>query len=311
MNDEIHVPTVSIGLAVRNGMPYLIEALDSILAQTYTDFELIISDNASTDETEDVCKSYAARDSRIRYYRNATNIGGANNENLTFRLSRGKYFRWAAHDDILAPTLLERCVEVLDREPGIVLCHTYSISIDANGNELGRVSRNACTSPDRVQRFKQVALGSDWLEESYGLVRSAVLSGTNLQQNYTNSDRTLVSEIAIHGSFRCIAAYLFFKRIHSRNAYIDWRTRMAWFIPAYSRSGTITMPYWSQLLDYCILVHRSNLTRKEAIRAYAFLISKWIPIHAARLSGDVKNAVVGLARGKAWRQRRYAATTNW
>src|SRR5262245_52473779 len=96
-------PTVSIGLAVYNGGQYLAQAIESILGQSYADFELIISDNASTDETETICRSYVARDERIRYSRNATNIGGARNENLTTTLARGRYFRWAAHDDYLEP----------------------------------------------------------------------------------------------------------------------------------------------------------------------------------------------------------------
>jgi glycosyltransferase involved in cell wall biosynthesis len=81
-------PKISIGLPVRNGEEYLEESIDSILAQTFTDFELIISDNASTDRTEAICRAYAAKDRRIRYYRNPVNIGGANYGNLTFQLAR-------------------------------------------------------------------------------------------------------------------------------------------------------------------------------------------------------------------------------
>ncbi|MCB0187328.1 MAG: glycosyltransferase family 2 protein, partial [Caldilineaceae bacterium] len=123
-------PRVSIGLAVYNGEPYLADAIRSILSQSFTNFELIISDNASTDRTAAICQEFAARDSRIRYSRNATNIGGANNENRTFRLARGEYFRWAAHDDICAPELLEKSVAVLDQNPDVVLCYSMTTEID-------------------------------------------------------------------------------------------------------------------------------------------------------------------------------------
>ena len=115
------IPRVTIGLPVYNGQNYLVETLESLLAQTYTDFELVISDNASTDRTEAICRQYAAGDARIRYYRNDENIGASANYNRAFELGRGEYFKWAAHDDLLAPTYLERCVEVLDANPDVVL----------------------------------------------------------------------------------------------------------------------------------------------------------------------------------------------
>ena len=103
-----HVPRVSLGMPVYNAQRFLREVLDSILAQTFTDFELIISDNGSTDATESICREYAARDPRVLYYPNdRVNHGPAWNYNRTEALARGEYFKWAAADDLLAPTLLE------------------------------------------------------------------------------------------------------------------------------------------------------------------------------------------------------------
>jgi glycosyltransferase involved in cell wall biosynthesis len=116
-------PKVSIGMPVYNGENFIVESLDALFAQTFTDFELIICDNASTDRTGEICREYAARDARIRYCRNETNIGASANYNLTFELARGDYFKWAAHDDICAPTYVERCVEALDRDPGVALAY--------------------------------------------------------------------------------------------------------------------------------------------------------------------------------------------
>ena len=99
-------PRVSIGLPVRNGARYLGEAVDSLLRQTYTDFELIISDNASTDQTEAICRAYVARDPRVRYYRSSQDVGLANNYNYLFIRARGEYFKWAAADDVHEPDYL-------------------------------------------------------------------------------------------------------------------------------------------------------------------------------------------------------------
>ena len=96
-------PKISIGMPVYNGENYLAQALRAILSQTFTDFELIISDNASTDATQRICETFAAEDSRVRYFRNSRNIGIEPNFNAAFEPARGKYFMWTAHDDLLEP----------------------------------------------------------------------------------------------------------------------------------------------------------------------------------------------------------------
>src|SRR5579875_956335 len=107
-------PHVSIGVPVYNGERYLAQALDSILAQTFSDYEIIISDNGSTDATPDICRMYAAQDPRIKFHRHDHNRGSAWNYNRVFELSSGTYFGWLSHDDVYDPRFLERCVEVLD-----------------------------------------------------------------------------------------------------------------------------------------------------------------------------------------------------
>ena len=129
-------PTVSIGLPVFNGERYLAGALNCLLQQDYEDFELIISDNASTDATESICREYAAKDPRIRYSRNATNIGASLNYNRVFGLARGEFFKWASHDDECHPSLVRRCLEVFEQAPAsAVLVYSMAEIID----ELGRV----------------------------------------------------------------------------------------------------------------------------------------------------------------------------
>ena len=110
-------PRVTLGVPVFNGGPFLPETLDSLLNQTFSDLEVVISDNASTDRTEEICRAYAARDPRVRYYRNDVNRGAAWNHNRVFELARGEFFKWSAADDLCAPEFLTLCVAALDRDP--------------------------------------------------------------------------------------------------------------------------------------------------------------------------------------------------
>jgi glycosyltransferase involved in cell wall biosynthesis len=125
-------PRVSIGLPVYNGEKYLAQAIQSALGQTYTDFELIISDNASTDGTQAICEQFAARDQRIQYHRLSENKGAALNFNHVFSLAKGEYFCWLAHDDKLAPDFLQEFVQVLESHPDTVLTYSNVLIIDEN-----------------------------------------------------------------------------------------------------------------------------------------------------------------------------------
>ncbi len=272
-------PQVSIGLAVYNGEKYLREAIDSILAQTFTDFELIISDNASTDQTEEICKDYAAKDSRIRYFRNTTNIGGANNENRTFLLSKGQYFRLAADDDVLAPSLIEKCVKVLDAEPTVVLCHSTIIKIDEQGRHIGILERDLASSIKPHQRFQELADHNHFCETTYGLIRADILRKTDLQLNYSDSDRTWLCELSLYGRFQMICEPLFYKRYHpemSINVFPDGLDRMTWFNP--SDDEMIHSYFQLNLVrfrHYLKIVWRAPLTLIESILCYLH-IAKWI-----------------------------------
>ncbi|HWM05002.1 MAG TPA: glycosyltransferase family 2 protein, partial [Actinophytocola sp.] len=127
------VPRLSIGLPVYNGEEYLAESLDALLGQSYEDFELIITDNASIDGTEAICRRYVWQDSRVRYERLPKNIGAANNHNYVFSLTRGELFKWASHDDLYGRDLLRRCVDALDAHPEMILAHAWSAFIDGDG----------------------------------------------------------------------------------------------------------------------------------------------------------------------------------
>ena len=205
---------ISIGMPVFNGEAYIKESLDSILTQTYEDFELIVSDNASTDQTEEICRVYAEKDQRISYYRQKENIGASKNFNNVFELSKGEFFKWAAHDDLCAPDYLRQCVEVLHKNPSVILCYSRSKAID----EHGEVIKNYPAKPDtgaskQQKRFYEIVCVPHPCVAVWGVMRANVLKKTRLIGNYTGSDRPLLSELSLLGKFYEIPQYLFFLEI--------------------------------------------------------------------------------------------------
>jgi len=216
-------PRVSIGLPVYNGENYLALAIDSLLGQSYRDFELIISDNASTDRTEEICRAYAARDGRIRYYRESENRGAAWNFNRLVGLAQGEYFKWAAHDDLCAPEWLARCVGVLDCDPSVVLCFTKHAPIDAEGRpfkpdgretgERASLREFGATQPHR--RYRDVLIHCDWCYEMFGLVRTRLMQRTGLQRAYFGGDKMLLAELSLLGRFEEVPEVLFYPRQHA------------------------------------------------------------------------------------------------
>jgi glycosyltransferase involved in cell wall biosynthesis len=207
-------PRLSIGLPVYNGEKYLAEALDALLGQTFGDFELIISDNASTDRTEEICRDYEAGDKRIRYVRQPSNLGCAPNHNYPVNVARGELFKWASDDDLYGRELLERCISVLDENPDVVLSHSWTVMIDADGAVTTKAGYHLATdSPDPVVRFRSLLfdIGGD---DDYGVIRTDVLRRTALYDSYWHSDRTEVAELALHGRFQHVPEPLYFRRDH-------------------------------------------------------------------------------------------------
>lgn len=307
---EAKIPRVSIGLAVYNGDRYLEGAIQSILAQTYRDFELVIFDNASTDRSEAICRQYAERDSRIRYTRNPRNVGGANNHNLTFQNARGEFFRWAAHDDLLAPTLLEACVAALDANPDVALVFPRVIGIDADGKELGVTGIGEGTERLPAARLRTMVSRRHKCEAIYGLVRADALRKTDLLLNYTDSDRVLLTDLALRRPFLQLPEALFYKRFHEGNQYKDWRGRMAWFLPDLEKTGKVSFPTWFQFFHYLRVIKRAPLLLRHKLPCYAWMVH-WLSWNGTRMAKDLFVAAYLLVHSREFRKSRYADTSRW
>ena len=258
-------PLVSIGMPVYNSERFLTEALDSLVAQTFTDFELVISDNASTDGTEEICRACAARDRRIRYMRNEMNVGVYRNFNRVFQASSGEYFKWASADDVCHRDLIVRCLEVLDRDPTVVLVYPKTIFIDETGSPLGWKDPGWDLQSDAAhERMRYVIYAGHWVNTFYGLIRADVLKKTRLFPSYNSGDYRLIGELSLHGKFVETHEYLFSRRIHrgasSQNPAVEWQTKYTT-----GRSGPPGLPSWHLCFDHLITVLRSQLRFKQKL----------------------------------------------
>lgn len=273
-----HNPRVSIGLPVWNGENYLEGALRSICAQTFQDFELIISDNASEDRTEVISREWAAKDPRIRYIRNDKNVGAAKNFNQVFEWSTGEYFKWAAHDDELAPTFLERCVQVLDEDPSVVLCHSLVVILNEHNEVVEQLPHDLTPvhSAKPQVRFSHLLLTDRSNYDLFGLLRAPVLRQTQLFAGYACSDLALRAELGLRGPYFQIPEVLFYARRHPQTAshtnqsHLDWAV---WSDP--ENAGKRLFPHWRIFLEYYKTIGRVPLTNLQRLGCSVQLV-RWV-----------------------------------
>lgn len=310
-------PRVSIGLPVYNGQKYLACALDSLLAQTFSDFELIVSDNASTDDTFQICEAYAARDERIRLVRQPENLGAVGNFNRVFELSQGEYFKWAAYDDICAPELIARCVGVLDHDKSIVCCHAKSVPIDANGqridesqfeairrgngatSEVAGASWNATSQFPHI-RFRDVLMNSGFGVRCYGLMRSEKLRRTGLLLPVYGYEKVMMAELSLLGRFHLVPEPLFFQRVHvdASASLTSLAEQQKFFAP--KSTGHRTYPRLQYLRGYLRAARRLSRSKMGRLSCYLWIVAylaqvrKWKHV----VLGTIKNKGTGGANAK-------------
>lgn len=260
-----HTPVVSVGLPVYNGERWLDEAIQSILDQTFHDLELIICDNASTDRTQEICKLWVQRDSRIRYYRNTSNIGLMPNHNLAFSHARGEFFQWFAYDDRLHPESIEKRIAILQKRPDIVLVYSATEGIDSAGHETHTPQVSFDLDHDRVEdRFSRLMQNIPASEAViYGLIRRESLAHSLLLRNCLGADRCFLAELSLSGRMYKIPAVLFYRRLHDGNVVTSqdepWRFR-----PDFS--GKLIFPHWRVKGEHVRTIIRSSQPFSTKVR---------------------------------------------
>lgn len=282
-------PRLSIGLPVHNGAKYLEAALDALLGQSYRDFELIISDNASSDATSDIGRRYASQDSRVRYHRQPKNIGCSPNHNFVLEMARGELFKWASYDDLYARDLLASCVAQLDEDPEAVLAHSWSATIDTT-DAVTRTPAYSLSTGVRspAERFRSL-LFDDGGDDIYGVVRTSILRRLTPYDSFHHADRTIVAELSLHGPFRQVPDWLFFRRDHpdqAARACSAMRARCANLDPR--RANRLRHPaarlYGEYLWSFIAAIRNAPLSSIERRRCYAHLAT-WTASRVRRRAG--------------------------
>ena len=285
------VPAVSVGMPVYNGETYLEVAINSVLAQSFDDFELIICDNASTDRTAEICQDYATRDHRIRYFRNPQNLGAAPNYNLAFSHARGRYFKWLAHDDRMTPSYLAKTVRVLDERTDAVLCNSVVQYIDQSGAPIGLYNTGLALadSQSAAARFAWMVLRSHSCVDFFGLIRRETLQDSLLHGSFHGADRALLAQLAIRGRLIQLPAPLVEMREHPyryTRSNVRSGDRAAWHDA--SKRGKISLPTWRLYAEYLKMVRKERMLSNERAGCYSALARWWfVNWNIARAAVDV------------------------
>lgn len=265
-------PSISLGVPVYNGDKFLAQTLESILDQTHDDFELIISDNVSTDGTEEIGRRYARLDSRVRYVRSERHVGAAANFNRTFHLSVAPYFRWCGSDDLLLPESLERSIAVLEQKPDYVLCTSGVDFIDGDGTVFEHYDeKQGLEAESAVARFLQEFNQDGHCNALYGLCRREVMARTGLMGDFPGSDVVFLGEMAMNGKFFELSETLFLRRTHpeafsypARTADEAKKKHREFYDPAGTNS-LIHARYWRHLAEYFRAVRRARCGPAEKL----------------------------------------------
>lgn len=295
-------PMLTVGMPVYNADRFLAKSLDSILSQTFTDFKLLISDNASTDRTEEICREYASRDKRIQYSRNEKNMGAGWNFRRVYSQATGKYYKQAAHDDFLEPTFLEECITALEANPSLVLAHARTKVVSPTGEVVEYYNLPLrFDSPDPLVRWHDLLLNDHMCFQIFGVFRLATLRQCPPQGSYVNSDGVLLAQVGFLGRFWESDKFLFISTRHENQSMQTVPVRLKsdgfrlirrhgtlpcpeWWDPA--KSHAVNFPELRQLYEYAASVKRAPLSFVQKLHAYSLLFP-WTKKHFRRITKDL------------------------
>ena len=308
-------PLVTIGLPVYNSERYLEQSLRSLLAQTYPDFLLIISDNASTDGTAAICRKYADADSRIKYFRNETNIGNPRNFNRIAELTTTKYLKWSTADDFWKPDFLALALDVMERDSTIALCYPEAMIVDASGgNATPYDDVLHLVQEDPADRFLALVRTIKLAHQHLGLIRMSDLRQTHLLGSHVGSDINLLAELTLYGKFFELPHRLFFRRMHQDSG--SWkRGDRDHEARRYHASGLRSTPMtkWPKHLFFARAVARSPLPRRSKLRISRLLLRQmiWDRYNLMDEVVDRARSIIrpALHRAGAWAVGRRASAT--
>lgn len=295
------IPKVAIGVPIYNGENFLRQALDSVAAQTFTDFEAFLCDNASTDATADICREYVERDARFRYFPSETNRGASWNFGRSVEMCQSPYFIWAAHDDRWRPTLLEKCVQVLEADPDVVLCYPRSVFIDEQNNELWHFEANLhlrdASAAKRFERFVRRYAKPDFCNPIFGLFRFSTLRRMPVLPPYPSSDMVMLGEFALNGHIHELPEVLFERRDHPKRSMRACTTPAQvadWFLPGSGKKTHHVARVWVRKLAEA--VWRSDHPLDVKLQCYAAWMAHYVGPQLLRYGRNVARRALAYPR---------------
>jgi glycosyltransferase involved in cell wall biosynthesis len=279
----MNAPLVSVGIPVYNGERYLARAIDSVLAQSYRDFELLIVDNASDDSTGEIAASYASRDGRVKYLSNTVNLGAAPNFNRAFAESHGKYFAWLSSDDYWEAEFLEQCLTPLEADPACVLALPKIRVVDEVDKEVELVDDlDAVDARCPADRYGSVIFARNNSFYIFGLIRSSALRMTKLIVPQAHGDTILLARLSLLGPFAKVYEHLFVSRRHaaqSNKVFLDPTQPMGFDFARYSRwfaapgaSRSVECPYWWSLWEFYKASTGVRIGLRSRMKCWALLL---------------------------------------
>jgi glycosyltransferase involved in cell wall biosynthesis len=290
-------PRLSIGMPVYNAEPWLADAIEALRQQTFRDFELIVSDNASSDGSPRILAELANTDARIRVLRQDRNIGANGNYRAVLAAARGDLFKWASANDLCAPRFLEVCVRSLDGDPGAVLSYPRTLLFDTSTADGALYEHDfELRSDDRARRFVDLLSTIRLNNAMNGVIRREALLRSLPMGNFRSADILLMAELALLGKFVFVDEPLFFRRMSpeaatSKRGIVEADQHL---VPSATRP--LLWQHWRYQLRLLRIVGRAapyDASWWRIVR-HAFRRISWA---RSQLAFDVNNAVARVAKG--------------
>ena len=289
------VPRVTVSVAVHNGADYLGDCVESILAQSYPDFELVISDSASTDGTEELCRSYAARDQRVRYLRSDDYLGITENHEATLRAARGELFCWIGADDALHEDYVSACVEAFDADPTLVHVCATAQGIDPLWHRDARTPLLADYRDDRLTlldpspsaRLRNLIRQLRQCNAFMGLYRTDLLRSLLPLEPAPGFDRVLLAQVVLHGRSEQLKRLLYYRRMHSTQTSRHMTEAATQRI--FNRPLT-TVAYLESVNLFgrqVAAIRQAPLDANERLRCFRVLGVRWFPVRHRALAKEL------------------------
>ena len=283
---------VVTGLPVYNAQKYLAAAIESHLSQSFGDFDLVISDNGSTDTTSEIYAAYANKDKRIKYLRSAENRGNRWNHRRVFDAidSPAQYFRWAGADDIMEPGLLQTMAEVLNTRPEVEAVVPDTKNIDDNGTIIGSMARTLdLQSSDVFERARDILMANYQHVIAYGLLRASTLRLMRTRPDYPGWDAIFAWELVLRGKMVQSAGPALLRRFHAGSiSRVKTAKEIRKWVEPNSKAG-MNFPHWTWAYERARVVIACPLSTRDRLRIGTFL-ARYTMWQRGQLINDVTQA---------------------